>query len=69
VVNGVLGLLSTATVVAIVGVTAVGLLVSDLIRREPGGRRLVARRYRGVGAAMTLAFVALATLRFFRLGA
>jgi hypothetical protein len=68
-VKGALDLLSTVTVVAVVGVAAVDLLVIDLIRRELGGRRVVLPRYRGVGAAMTLAFVGLAILRFVTLGA
>jgi hypothetical protein len=68
-VNGALDLLSSVTVVAVVGVAAVYLLVIDLIRRELGGRRIVLPHYRGVGAAMTLAFVTLAVLRFVTLGA
>lgn len=67
--NAVLDLLSTVTVVAVVGTAATLLLLIDLVRRELGGRRIVFLRYRGIGAAMTLTFLSLAILRFVRLGA
>jgi hypothetical protein len=68
-VKGALDLLSTVAVVLVVGVAAIGLLVIDLIHRELGGPRNVAPHYRGFGVAMTVAFLALAILRFVMLGA
>jgi hypothetical protein len=67
-VKDVLDLMSTAAVVAVVGVAALGLLFVDLVRRELVARP-VAVRYRSYGVALTLVFVALVTLRFVTLGA
>lgn len=68
-VKGVLDLLSTAAVVAVVGLAAVGLFFVDLVRREWVGSRPVSGHYRIYGAALTAAFVALVTLRFLALSA
>jgi hypothetical protein len=68
-VEGVVDLMSTAAVVAIVGLAALGLLIVDLVRRELVGPRPVAVHYRSYGIVLTLAFVALVTLRFVTLGA
>jgi hypothetical protein len=68
-VKGVLDLMSTAAVVAVVGLAALGLLVADLVRRELVGPRPVAVHYRSYGVALTVVFVALVTLRFVTLGA
>lgn len=66
----VVDLLSTVTVVAVVGFCAVGLLIYDLVPREFAHRPLnqperpVGAHFRVFGLVMTVAFVALATLRF-----
>jgi hypothetical protein len=68
-VTSVVDLLSTVAAVVVVGLAAIGLLFTDLVRRELDGRRPVAVHYRNYGVAMTVAFVALVTLRFLALGA
>jgi hypothetical protein len=67
-VTSVVDLLSTVAAVVVVGLAAIGLLFTDLVRRELDGRP-VAVHYRNYGVAMTVAFVALVTLRFLALGA
>ena len=59
-------LLSTGAVVVVVGLAAVLLLVVDLVRREVQGS--AGQRYLIAGALLTVAFVALAALRFVTLG-
>lgn len=62
--GGVLFDLSIASVVTVVGFVAAGLLVLDLVRHELAGSPAVSRRYRHLGAAVTVAFVALVVVRF-----
>ena len=68
-VTSLMDLLSTAAGVVVVGLAAIGLLVVDLVRRELGGSRPVGVHHLNYGAALTVAFVALVTVRFLTLGA
>lgn len=60
--------LSTPVVVVVVGLVAAGLLLTDLVRSELLEPRAVGRLYLISGVVMTVAFVALAALRFVTLG-
>jgi hypothetical protein len=65
-----LELLSTITIVVVVGSAAAGMLVADLVARELHSHPPPsARHYRGVGLSLTFAFVVLVIARFVALGA
>jgi len=60
-------LLSSVVVVVLVGFAGIGCFAYDAIRREQGASPGIA--YRWCGVALTVAFIALVTLRFNTLAA